>query len=242
MWSPSSATRRKRLGSPSDDGRPPDRGRPGHRRRGARGDARLRRGHPHRRRCTRSASRIATSRDVRRQRHAHRARPRCRHRRRHRRGSSTSRPSTSSATPTAGSSTSRTGGTSRDGFLSWYDETKYRAHEIAEARIAAGAPIVIVDAQPGLRAERPLDVRRAARPSPTPASCAIGRSMTSGIGLVHVDDLAAGIVAALDRGPVGRSYVLSGPRTTLARCHRARGDGSAAASRPRSDCRPGSSG
>ena len=31
-----------------------------------------------------------------------------------------------------------------DGFLSWYDETKFRAHEIAEARIAGGAPIVIV--------------------------------------------------------------------------------------------------
>ena len=33
------------------------------------------------------------------------------------------------------------------GFLSWYDETKLRAHEAAERRIAAGAPIVIV--QPG---------------------------------------------------------------------------------------------
>ena len=30
-----------------------------------------------------------------------------------------------------------------DGFLGWYDETKFRAHEVAEARIAAGAPIVI---------------------------------------------------------------------------------------------------
>ena len=34
-----------------------------------------------------------------------------------------------------------------EGFVSWYDETKYRAHEAAEKRIAAGAPIVIV--QPG---------------------------------------------------------------------------------------------
>ena len=32
-----------------------------------------------------------------------------------------------------------------------------------------------------------------------------------GLGLVHVDDLAAGIVAALDRGTLGESYVLSGP-------------------------------
>jgi nucleoside-diphosphate-sugar epimerase len=36
-----------------------------------------------------------------------------------------------------------------------------------------------------------------------------------GVGLVQVDDLAEGIVAALDRGRVGESYVLSGPRTTM---------------------------
>ena len=36
-----------------------------------------------------------------------------------------------------------------------------------------------------------------------------------GVGLVHVDDLAAGIVAALDGGVVGESYVLSGPVTRL---------------------------
>ena len=36
------------------------------------------------------------------------------------------------------------------GFLSWYDETKYRAHEVAIDRIAAGAPIVIVQPEPGV--------------------------------------------------------------------------------------------
>ena len=36
-----------------------------------------------------------------------------------------------------------------------------------------------------------------------------------GLGFVHVDDLAAGIVAALDQGAAGRSYVLSGPRHRL---------------------------
>jgi hypothetical protein len=34
-----------------------------------------------------------------------------------------------------------------DGFLSWYDETKFGAHEVAEQRIADGAPITI--AMPG---------------------------------------------------------------------------------------------
>jgi dihydroflavonol-4-reductase len=100
------------------------------------------------------------------------------------------------------------------GFVSWYDETKYRAHEVAEARIAKGAPVVIV--MPS-QAYGPGD------------HSAFGQQLTAahdgklpyralddvGVGLVHVDDVAAGIVAALDRGAIGRSYVLSGPRTTL---------------------------
>jgi nucleoside-diphosphate-sugar epimerase len=101
------------------------------------------------------------------------------------------------------------------GFVSWYDETKYRAHEVAEARIARGAPIVVV---------LPSQVYGPGDHS------AFGQQLTAahdgklpyrvlddvGVGLVHVDDLATGIVAALDRGTIGRSYVLSGPHTTLA--------------------------
>jgi dihydroflavonol-4-reductase len=101
-----------------------------------------------------------------------------------------------------------------DGFVSWYDETKYRAHEVAEARIARGAPIVVV---------MPSQVYGPGDHS------AFGQQLTAahagrlayralddvGVGLVHVDDLAAGIVAALDTGRIGRLYVLSGPRTTL---------------------------
>ncbi len=102
-----------------------------------------------------------------------------------------------------------------EGFLSWYDETKYGAHELAEQRIAGGAPIVIVmpsqvygpgdhsgfgeqlgAAHAGTLRYRALDDIR--------------------IGLVHVDDLAAGIVAALDKGVAGQAYVLSGPSTSLA--------------------------
>lgn len=102
-----------------------------------------------------------------------------------------------------------------EGFLSWYDETKYGTHELAEQRIAGGAPIVIVmpsqvygpgdhsgfgeqleAAHAGTLRYRALDDIR--------------------IGLVHVDDLAAGIVAALDKGVAGQAYVLSGPSTSLA--------------------------
>ena len=101
-----------------------------------------------------------------------------------------------------------------DGFLSWYDETKYRAHEIAEARIAAGAPIVIA---------MPSQVYGPNDHSTFGEQLALAhagrlryRALDDvGAGLVHVDDLAGGIVAALDGGSIGRSYVLSGPRTTL---------------------------
>ena len=100
-------------------------------------------------------------------------------------------------------------------FLSWYDETKYGAHEIAEQRIAAGAPIVIVMPSqvygPGDRSGFGEQLRLASE----------GRLRYRAvddvrIGLVHVDDLAAGIVAALDKGVAGQAYVLSGPVVSLA--------------------------
>jgi dihydroflavonol-4-reductase len=102
----------------------------------------------------------------------------------------------------------------RDGFLSWYDETKYGAHEVAEQRQAAGAPLVIVlpsqvygprDAsQLGEQLRRARDGRLRVRVVDD-----------VGLGWVHVEDLAAGIVAALDRGNPGESYVLSGPTARL---------------------------
>jgi nucleoside-diphosphate-sugar epimerase len=100
------------------------------------------------------------------------------------------------------------------GFVSWYDETKYRAHEVAEERIRAGAPVIVVLPSqvygPGDHSGFG-DQMRLANEGRLPY-----RAFDEvGVGLVHVDDLAAGIVAALDRGRIGESYVLSGPRTTL---------------------------
>src|SRR5262245_32666018 len=101
-----------------------------------------------------------------------------------------------------------------EGFVSWYDETKYRAHEVAEQRIAGGAPIVVV--MPGQvygpRDHSAFGEQLAAAYAGKLPYLALG---DVGVGLVHVDDLAAGIVAALDDGEVGRSYILSGPTTTL---------------------------
>jgi dihydroflavonol-4-reductase len=101
-----------------------------------------------------------------------------------------------------------------DGFLSWYDETKYGAHEVAEQRIAAGAPVVIVMPSqvygPGDHTAVGEQMRLA-----NEGRLRYRAADDVGLGFVHVDDLAAGIVAALDRGVAGQSYVLSGPVTTL---------------------------
>ena len=102
----------------------------------------------------------------------------------------------------------------REGFLSYYDETKVLAHREAEARIAAGAPILI--AMPG------------ATYGPGDHS-AIGAQLKAafegkaglivlgdmGVSAVHVDDLASGILAVLDRGRIGESYVLGGECLTM---------------------------
>jgi nucleoside-diphosphate-sugar epimerase len=102
----------------------------------------------------------------------------------------------------------------REGFLSWYDETKFGAHEVAAQRSRAGAPIVIVQPSqvygPGDYTEIGNQLRLAhAGKLPYRAFSDVG------LGFVQVDDLAGGIVAALDRGPVPATYILSGPRHRL---------------------------
>jgi dihydroflavonol-4-reductase len=96
-----------------------------------------------------------------------------------------------------------------EGFLSCYDETKYRSHQIAKDRIAKGAPVVIV--QPGgvygpgdhselgnfIDQTRTGKLRAKAFPR-------------LGFNLVYIDDVAEGILLALDKGKVGESYVLGG--------------------------------
>jgi nucleoside-diphosphate-sugar epimerase len=99
-------------------------------------------------------------------------------------------------------------------FVSYYDETKYLAHQAAEERIAAGAPILI--AMPGM-VYGPGDhsqvggvIRQAMSGTLQVLSAAdLGGS------LVHVDDVAAGILLVHDRGVIGQSYVLGGEITTL---------------------------
>ena len=99
------------------------------------------------------------------------------------------------------------------GYVSYYDETKHLAHVAAEQRIAQGAPVVIV--QPGgvygpgdtsvIATAIDLFLKRRMPVIPLP---------DAGISLAHVEDVATGIVAALDKGRIGEAYILSGDNVT----------------------------
>jgi nucleoside-diphosphate-sugar epimerase len=100
-------------------------------------------------------------------------------------------------------------------FTSYYEETKLESHRIAKRMTAEeGLPCVIV--QPGGvygpddtsqvadLLEQFLDGKMPLIPFPELGIC-----------LAHVEDVAGGILLALDKGRVGEAYVLSGPVTTM---------------------------
>jgi dihydroflavonol-4-reductase len=95
------------------------------------------------------------------------------------------------------------------GFLSHYDETKYLAHLVAEDRILAGAPVVVVQPGgvygPGDHSEVGNMIERTAA-----GRLPIRMFPETGMNFLHVDDAAAGVVLALDRGEPGRAYILGG--------------------------------
>ncbi len=100
-------------------------------------------------------------------------------------------------------------------FTSYYEETKYEAHQVAKGLIAEeGLRCVIV--QPG-GVYGPED------------HSAVGKQMNDfvagrmpliafpdlGFSLVHVEDVADGVILALDEGKPGESYILGGEVTTM---------------------------
>lgn len=101
-----------------------------------------------------------------------------------------------------------------DGFLSYYDETKFLAHRAAEERIVSGSPVVIVmpSTAYGEGDHSAVGARLKAAHDGTARYMAMG---DTGVSPVLVDDLAAGIVAALDRGRIGEAYVLAGENARL---------------------------
>jgi dihydroflavonol-4-reductase len=101
-----------------------------------------------------------------------------------------------------------------DDFTSEYEKTKWEAHQVAKRLIGEGLPCVIV--QPGgvygpgdtssigVLLDQFLEGKMPLIPFPELGMC-----------LTHVEDIAGGILLALDKGKVGEAYVLSGPVTTV---------------------------
>lgn len=95
-----------------------------------------------------------------------------------------------------------------------YKRSKVLAERLVEKMVAQGLPAVIVNPSTPIG---PRDVR----PTPTGRlilEAAAGRVpgfVDTGLNLVHVDDVAAGHLAALERGRIGERYILGGQNSTL---------------------------
>ncbi|HEV2857520.1 MAG TPA: NAD-dependent epimerase/dehydratase family protein [Solirubrobacterales bacterium] len=99
-------------------------------------------------------------------------------------------------------------------FTSVYEQTKWEAHQVAKRLIDDGLPCVIV--QPGgvygpgdtssigQLLDQFLSGKMPLMPFPELGFC-----------LTHVEDIATGILLALDKGTAGEAYVLSGPATRV---------------------------
>jgi dihydroflavonol-4-reductase len=98
-----------------------------------------------------------------------------------------------------------------------YKKSKVAAERLVQAMVAEqGLPAVIVNPSTPIG---PRDIK----PTPTGriiVEAASGRMpgyVDTSLNLVHVDDVAAGHVAALERGRIGELYILGGENVTLAR-------------------------
>jgi nucleoside-diphosphate-sugar epimerase len=97
----------------------------------------------------------------------------------------------------------------RESYTSYYEETKLQAHDIAKQLAARGLPLIIV--QPG-GVYGPGDTSTLGQ---NLAKVAKGKLPAVpfpdfGMTMVHRDDIAEGILVALDKGRPGEAYVLTG--------------------------------
>src|SRR5207248_9182636 len=97
-----------------------------------------------------------------------------------------------------------------------YKRSKVAAERLVDAMIARDElPAVIVNPSTliGLRDIRPTPTGRMILEA---ASGRMRGYVETGLNLVHVDDVAAGHVAALSRGRIGERYILGGDNVLLA--------------------------
>ena len=99
-------------------------------------------------------------------------------------------------------------------FLSYYDETKYLAHQVALDRIANGAPVIIT--QPGgvIGPDDPSELGNMIDQVRT-GKLKMKMFPDAGFNFVYVEDIANGILLAHDKGRIGESYNLAGPQKTI---------------------------
>ena len=95
-----------------------------------------------------------------------------------------------------------------------YKRSKLLAEQLVEKMVAQGLPAVIVNPSTPIG---PRDVK----PTPTGRlifEAAAGRVpafVDTGLNMVHVDDVAEGHIAALERGRLGERYILGGQNASL---------------------------
>jgi len=100
-------------------------------------------------------------------------------------------------------------------FTSYYEETKLEAHRIVKRMIAEqGLPAIVV--QPG-GVYGPGDTSQVADLLQEffAGKLPLMPFPQLGICMSHVEDIAGGILLALDKGTLGETYVISGPVTTM---------------------------
>ena len=102
-----------------------------------------------------------------------------------------------------------------DEFTSYYEETKLESHRIAKRMIAEdGLPCIVV--QPG-GVYGPGDTSQVADlvDQLLAGKLPLIPLPDLGVCMTHVEDIAGGILLALDKGTLGETYVISGPATTM---------------------------
>jgi dihydroflavonol-4-reductase len=99
-------------------------------------------------------------------------------------------------------------------MIGHYKRSKFLAEEVAREFARKGAPVVIVNPSTPIG---PGDIK----PTPTGqmvVDAAAGRTpayVDTGLNIVHVDDVAAGHLRALERGRIGERYILGGENMAL---------------------------
>ncbi|MGZ4105329.1 MAG: NAD-dependent epimerase/dehydratase family protein [Actinomycetota bacterium] len=95
-----------------------------------------------------------------------------------------------------------------------YEETKLRAHRVAAERAAAGAPIVTVmpGAVYGHGDESMVGVLLKLYAKGLLVACPF---QETGLSWSHVEDVAAGMVLAYEKGETGEGYILAGDNETI---------------------------